>query len=78
MFAHHATDWQVNEFLSEDLSLAEVQAAVAGNRGTQVAFRFRRKIAEGDHRQQTQITHEVVVITKIGCLLGRRARWRDF
>lgn len=42
---------QVNEFLSEDLSLAEVQTAVAGNRGTQVAFRFRRKIEEGECQQ---------------------------
>jgi hypothetical protein len=44
---------QVNEYLSADLSLSEVQAAVAGNRGTQVAFRMRRKIEEGEQKGET-------------------------
>jgi len=44
---------QVNEYLSDDLSLSEVQAAVAGNRGTQVALRMRRKIEEGEHKGET-------------------------
>jgi hypothetical protein len=44
---------QVNEYLSADLSLSEVQVAVAGNRGTQVAFRMRRKIEEGEQKGET-------------------------
>lgn len=44
---------QVNEFLSEDMQLAEVQEKVAGNRGTQIAFRFRRRIESGEHKGET-------------------------
>ena len=44
---------QVNEFLTDDMSLPEVQAKVAGNRGTQVAFRFRRKIEDGESAGET-------------------------
>lgn len=44
---------QVNEFICDDMTLADIQTKVAGNRGTQVAFRFRRKIEEGQHKGET-------------------------